>query len=100
MNILIPALVLAGIGFVLGFLIFIVEKYFHVEEDTRLQTIQTLLPGVNCGACGFPGCAGLAQAIFDGKGKPAQCKPISADKRKALEDYVKEAFAPQTPSKS
>jgi electron transport complex protein RnfB len=100
MNVLIPALVLAGIGFVLGFLIFIVEKYFHVEEDTRLQTIQGMLPGVNCGACGFPGCAGLAQAIFDGKGKPNQCKPISADKRKVLEDYVQEALAPKAPTKA
>jgi Na+-translocating ferredoxin:NAD+ oxidoreductase RNF subunit RnfB len=100
MNILIPALVLAGIGFVLGFLIYIVEKYFHVEEDTRLQTIQSMLPGVNCGACGFPGCAGLANAIFEGKGKPNQCKPISADKRSALEAYLKEAFAAQTTSKT
>jgi len=100
MNILIPALVLGGTGFVLGFLIFIVDKYFHVEEDKRLEMIVSMLPGINCGACGHPGCQGLGQAIFDGKGKPNQCKPISPDKRKALEDYVAEAMKEVPPTKA
>ncbi|MCK7486980.1 MAG: hypothetical protein MZU97_16845 [Bacillus subtilis] len=62
MNILIPALVLGGTGFVLGFLIFIVDKYFHVEEDKRLEMIVSMLPGINCGACGHPGCQGLGHS--------------------------------------
>jgi Na+-translocating ferredoxin:NAD+ oxidoreductase subunit B len=100
MNILIPALVLGATGFILGFLIFLVDKFFHVEVDQRLDTIVSMLPGVNCGACGHPGCQGLAQAIFDGKGKPIQCKPINPEKRKALEDYIAEALKEPKPVKA
>lgn len=80
MHILIAVLVLASLGVVLGLLIAVVSKVFHVEEDTRVEKILPLLPGANCGGCGFPGCSGMADAIVNGGASPRQCKPIKQDK--------------------
>ncbi|MDL2245137.1 Fe-S cluster domain-containing protein [Parabacteroides sp. OttesenSCG-928-J18] len=38
------------------------SKKFEVYEDPRIAQVQEALPGANCGACGFPGCAGFATA--------------------------------------
>jgi RnfABCDGE-type electron transport complex B subunit len=45
-------------------ILFIVAKKFKVEEDPRLDQITELLPGANCGGCGYPGCRGFAEAII------------------------------------
>jgi len=92
MNILIPAAVLAGIGFVLGFLIFIVEKYFHVEEDPHLDEVVELLPRYNCGACGFPGCKEMAAALLGKQSKPAQCGPLKKEAAEELQKYLDEYY--------
>lgn len=68
MNMVIPALVgMGGIALALAVLIYFVSRIFHVEEDTLVKDIEALLPGVNCGACGFPGCPGMAKAVVKGK---------------------------------
>ena len=47
--------------------------------------------GANCGACGFPGCAGLAQAMADKKVKDAHaCKVIKGEKANELQTYINE----------
>ncbi|MBE0501978.1 MAG: RnfABCDGE type electron transport complex subunit B [Desulfuromonadales bacterium] len=38
-------------------------KKFHVEIDPREQALLDILPGANCGACGYPGCAGYAKGV-------------------------------------
>ena len=78
--ILFAVLILAALGVILGILIAIISKVFHVEEDTRLEQILPLLPGANCGGCGYPGCSGLADAIVHEGVNPRQCKPIKQDK--------------------
>lgn len=79
---------LAGLGLLLGVIIGIVAKVFHVEEDPRFSTLLTMLPGYNCGACGHPGCAGLAGPIVEGKGKANQCKPMKKEDLPAIEAYI------------
>jgi len=93
MDILIPALVLAGTGFVLGFLIFLVGKYFYVEEDKRLDEIVELLPKYNCGACGYPGCKEMAGALLAHESKPTGCKPIKKEDAEILQKRLDEMFA-------
>ena len=56
MQILIAAAILGALGFVLGLLIFLVEKYFGVDVDLSVREVEEMLPGVNCGSCGFAGC--------------------------------------------
>ena len=55
-------LVLGVTGLVLGLVLYAVSRKFKVEEDPRVGQITELLPGANCGGCGFPGCAAFAAA--------------------------------------
>ena len=48
-------------------------KKFAVEVDEKEEQIRALLPGNNCGACGFPGCDGAAAAIAKGDAAPNIC---------------------------
>ena len=66
-------LTLGGMGIVFGLGLGFAEKKFKVEEDPRLGEIINVLPSVNCGACGFPGCGNFAQAILRGEAGPADC---------------------------
>lgn len=93
MAILTPALVLAALGFVLGFLIFLVGKYFYVEEDNRIEGIVELLPKYNCGACGFPGCKEMAIGLLAKEAKPSQCKPMKKEDAEVLQKHLDELFA-------
>lgn len=68
-------LILAGLGLVLGILLVLAEKFFHVEEDPRIAAVEKMLPNANCGACGYPGCHGMAEALVKGEAKRASmCK--------------------------
>lgn len=89
MPILVPALVLAAVGFVLGILISIISKVFYVEEDPSIDEVVQLLPKYNCGACGYAGCKEMAQALLKKEAKPNQCKPMKKDDLPAIESYLK-----------
>lgn len=67
---------MAGVG--LG----VVSKIFAVEIDPKEEGIADLLPGANCGACGFAGCRGLAAAIAAGTADVKGC-PVCGDKEMA-----------------
>ena len=54
-------------------------KKFAVEVDPRELAALEVLPGANCGACGFPGCAGYAKALVSGTVDLNQCPPGGAE---------------------
>ena len=60
--ILIAVIVLGGIGLVAALILFLAGKKFAVHEDERIGKVAEVLPGANCGGCGFPGCSGFAGA--------------------------------------
>ncbi|MCL1998460.1 MAG: RnfABCDGE type electron transport complex subunit B [Turicibacter sp.] len=64
---------LSAIAALLGLGLALAEKKFKVEEDERLPLVMDALPGANCGACGFPGCGGLANEIVAGNARPELC---------------------------
>jgi len=64
--ILIAALVLGGIALVSAVVLYAAAKKFAVKEDPRIGQVQELLPGANCGGCGFAGCSGMAAALVKG----------------------------------
>ena len=66
-GILIGTGVLAAIALVFSLLLTAVNKAFAVPSDTRRDQIREVLPGANCGGCGFAGCDALADAIAAGK---------------------------------
>lgn len=65
-SIIIAIILLGAMGIVFGFILAIASKKLAVESDPRATEIMAVLPGANCGACGYPGCSGLAEAIVKG----------------------------------
>lgn len=73
---ILPAvLTLGGLGLIFGSLLAYAAQRFAVEEDTKIAEIQGVLPGANCGACGYAGCEQFAKAVATGEAPPAGCKP-------------------------
>ena len=64
--ILIAVIVLGAIGLIAAMVLFAASKMFAVYEDPRIAQVSELLPGANCGGCGFPGCSGMADALVKG----------------------------------
>ena len=61
-GILIAALVVGGTGLFIGVFLGFAGTKFAVEVDEREEAITGVLPGNNCGGCGYAGCSGLAEA--------------------------------------
>ena len=72
-EILIPVLIFAGMGLILGVLLAVASKIFEVKSDPRADEILEVLPGANCGGCGKAGCAALAAAIAAGEAPANAC---------------------------
>lgn len=75
----IAILSLGGIGLVSAIALGVAARRFAVEVDPREAALLELLPGVNCGACGFAGCAGYARALAKGEVPPDLCPPGGRD---------------------
>ena len=54
--------ILAGLGLLLSLVLFFVARKFKVEEDPRIDEVEKVMPGANCGGCGFAGCRAFAEA--------------------------------------
>ena len=78
--ILILAAVLLVLGLILSYLSTLADK----KEDSAEKRIEMLLPGINCGQCGFPGCNAYAKALADKKAAPNLCRPAGAEVAKQL----------------
>ena len=87
-------IVLVVVGFLLGILIGYFAKLFQIEEDHRIEEVTKLLPGFNCGACGFPGCSGLAGAIVTKGMSPKLCKPGTIKNFESIRDFLEETPGP------
>ena len=61
--IIIAAVIVGGVGLFIGFFLGVSGEKFKVEVDEREEAIVGVLPGNNCGGCGYAGCSGLAAAI-------------------------------------
>ncbi|HHY35010.1 MAG TPA: RnfABCDGE type electron transport complex subunit B [Firmicutes bacterium] len=71
---MIEAILTLGIsGLAFGVLLGVAARKFRVEQDPRISKIIEVLPGANCGGCGFPGCSGLAAAIVGGQAPVNAC---------------------------
>ncbi|MDD3297152.1 MAG: RnfABCDGE type electron transport complex subunit B [Candidatus Omnitrophica bacterium] len=71
----IVVLVLGLMGFLFSLLLAFLSKKLKVEEDSRVEKIIGILPGINCGACGFSGCAAFAQAVVKNSKIFSGCLP-------------------------
>ena len=74
-DILSALIVVAAVGLLFGILLALFIHFFGIEEDQKTQKIKSVLPGINCGACGFTGCNDYADALAKGTAKPNLCIP-------------------------
>ena len=73
--IMMPVVVLGITGVLMGLFLAYASKKFEVEVDPKVEAILAILPGANCGACGFPGCAGYASGVALEGAKMTLCAP-------------------------
>jgi electron transport complex protein RnfB len=64
---------LGGLGVLASFSLGVASKKFAVKVDPKVEAILEALPGANCGACGFPGCSGMAEAMAKGNADVTGC---------------------------
>lgn len=81
-EIAVAAAIMAGLGLFFGTVLALANRFLKVPEDPRIDEVEEMLPGSNCGACGEPGCRGLAEKLVDGTEPPSKC---TVSGRSALE---------------
>lgn len=78
-------IVLGAIGLIAAVLLFIAAKKFFVYEDPKIGEIEELLPGANCGGCGFSGCHAFAMECANAKSMDGlNCTSLNADGMKKI----------------
>ena len=77
--ILISMGVLGVIAFLAAVLLYVVSLYFKVEEDPRIDLVTAVLPGANCGGCGFAGCRNFAEACVKAGGIEGLACPVGGE---------------------
>lgn len=70
---------LSALGLVLGLGLGVAARKLRVEGNPLVAELEALLPGSQCGQCGYPGCAGAAQALADGSAPVTLCPPGGRD---------------------
>ena len=78
-SVLIPIATLGGMGLVFAVGLAYASKKFAVDIDPRIERVEEALAGINCGACGYPGCRGYAEAIVAGAADIDKCAPGAVD---------------------
>ncbi|MCL4220875.1 MAG: RnfABCDGE type electron transport complex subunit B [Phycisphaerales bacterium] len=71
--------IMTGLGVFFGVALAVANRYLKVQEDPRLDILEGMLPGSNCGACGQAGCRAFAEALLGGVTKPSKCTVSSPD---------------------
>ncbi len=72
-EIIIAVVVLCVIAIIIGIVLSLAEKAFHIDINELEKQIRDVLPGSNCGGCGYAGCDSLAKAIADGDAPVNSC---------------------------
>ncbi len=72
-DILMPVLSLGGMSLLFGAGLAFAFQKFAIGTDPKEEQIRQVLPGVNCGACGYPGCDGFAAAVAAGQAPITGC---------------------------
>jgi len=71
--------ILGGLCLAFGLLLAVAYRYLKVYEDPRIDTVEELLPGSNCGACAEPGCRAFAERLVAGDREPSGCTVSGSD---------------------
>jgi Na+-translocating ferredoxin:NAD+ oxidoreductase RNF subunit RnfB len=87
-EVLIAVAILTGLGLVFASILALAYKKLKVYEDPRIDRVEDMLPGANCGACGMPGCRAFAEQVVDGQLNPAKCTVSAALEIDRIASYL------------
>ena len=72
-------IVVVAIALIAGVILSVASIVFAVPVDEKAEAIAGVLPGANCGACGYAGCSGYAEALAKGEAEVGLCSPGGPD---------------------
>ncbi len=88
MEILYPVLILTGLALVFAITIDICSKKLAVKEDPRVEAVNKLLAGANCGACGKAGCGDYAKCLVEGSATLAECNATAKENKAKIAQII------------
>ena len=83
---MIGVIIITVVAFILSLVLVFIEGAVNTKEDK----IRALLPGYNCGGCGYGSCDGMAKALADKTGDIDKCRPMKKDEKEKLKEYIKQ----------
>lgn len=92
-----PVIIVVIIGLVAALLLVIASKVFYVHVDERITEVRELLPGANCGGCGFAGCDDYAKAVVEDNVSCSLCTVGGASTAEAVADLMGKAASTDDP---
>jgi electron transport complex protein RnfB len=81
-------LILVGLALGLSALLVVTGRLFRAEDSSVAREIEQILPRIQCGQCGYPGCAPYAQAIAAGNADINRCPPGGDDTIRRLAELL------------
>ncbi|MBP9986528.1 MAG: RnfABCDGE type electron transport complex subunit B [Bacteroidales bacterium] len=96
--ILITIIALTAVGVLIAAVLFLVASKFKVEEDERIDQVEALLPGANCGGCGNAGCRAFACKVVESEDMSGCFCPVGGDETmQKIASLLGRTVAAQTP---
>ena len=81
-------LTMLGLGAAFAIVLLIASKRLRVEEDPKIEQVHEALPNLDCGACGFPGCAQYAKAVINNPELLGKCSPGGSETAGKIADIL------------
>ena len=95
---LLTVLTLGVLGVVLAVVLYFVAQKFKVEEDPRIDEVEKMLPGANCGGCGFAGCRAMSEALVKNDDIDSLYCPVAGGEvMKSIAGYLGKSAADKEP---
>lgn len=83
---MIGILIVTIIAFLLSLIIVILDAKLNTNNKEKIYL--DLLPGYNCGACGYGSCNGMAKKMCEDINNYKKCRPLKGEKLKIMEEYL------------
>jgi len=97
-TVLFTVLSLSILGLLLALILYFIAQKFKVNEDPRIDDVQAILPGANCGGCGFAGCRAFAESCVKAENLDKNFCPVGGnDVMKQVAKYLGMEVAEKTP---
>jgi electron transport complex protein RnfB len=84
----VPTLIMGGTGLMCGVVLAAATRILALSNDPKIEQAAEILPGANCGGCGYAGCADYAKAMVLNGASANLCLPGGADVVAALSSLL------------